>query len=77
VPEKYWAILAEKLLLSLRTDVCHDVASSVLYDCLLAQVYGSELAYEDSSSHCMLNGLFWMCLLSLRKCFITSDFIKE
>ena len=33
-----WAILAEKLLLSLRTDVCHDVSSSILYDCLIARV---------------------------------------
>ena len=68
-----WATLAGKLLLSLRTDVCHDVSSSVPCDCLIARVDVSKLAYEDSSSHFMLNGLVWMCFLSLRKCFITAD----
>jgi hypothetical protein len=58
VPEECWATLAEKLILGLRADVCHDDSSSVPYDCLLAQVNVSKLAYEDSPSHDILNDLF-------------------
>ena len=65
--------MAEKLLLSLRTDLCHDFSSSAPGDCLLAQANISKLAYEDNSGHDILNSLFWMCLLRLRKCFITAD----